>query len=318
MSSASVRGIGRLYFNVARWFSAGNRPRTFLLLISGAVIALSIALSIYGWDYYTFDLVRRPLSPKHLILKPSGTVGLRLGMLGLFGFILVYLYPLRKHWRALGRFGKTQNWFNYHVLLGLTSPLIITFHSAFKEHGFAGMAYWAMVALVGSGLVGRYFYAQIPRNISAAELSVKEMQDLESALLDELRLDRYLEPSEIMQLFHLPDPKEVQSMTAYKALIRMISLDIWRVFRIWSLRRRGAEASRRVVSWGGILPTRNTELERAISLASKHAALSKRILFLSKTHRVFHLWHVVHRPFSLSFAVFVVFHVAVVTWLGYY
>jgi len=318
MNGATIQEISKSHANVVRWFSAGNRARTFLLVISAGVTALALALSIYGWDYYTLDLMHRPLSPKHPLLKPSGIAGLRLGMLGFFGFILVYFYPLRKHWQALGRIGKTQNWFNFHVLMGLASPLIITFHSAFKEQGFAGMAYWTMVALVGSGIIGRYFYAQIPRNISAAELSVKEMQDLESALLNELKSDGHLKPGEIMQLFHLPDPKEVQAMTTYRALMRMISLDLFRLSRIWSLRRRGTRAGRRVLSLGGIVPTGDVELEKAISLASKHAALSKRILFLSKTHRVFHLWHVVHRPFSLSFAVFVIFHVAVVIWLGYY
>jgi hypothetical protein len=69
---------------------------------------------------------------------------------------------------------------------------------------------------------------------------------------------------------------------------------------------------------GGILHTRRAALERAISLASEQAALAKQILFLSKTLRVFHLWHVIHRPFSLSFAILVIIHVTVVISLGYF
>jgi hypothetical protein len=32
---------------------------------------------------------------------------------------------------------------------------------------------------------------------------------------------------------------------------------------------------------------------------------------------VFHLWHVIHRPFSYSFALLAVIHIAVVTMMGY-
>ena len=55
----------------------------------------------------------------------------------------------------------------------------------------------------------------------------------------------------------------------------------------------------------GFLPTRNRELEKAIRAAAEEAALSKRILFLSRSQKVFHLWHVVHKPFSYAFAVLV-------------
>jgi len=40
--------------------------------------------------------------------------------------------------------------------------------------------------------------------------------------------------------------------------------------------------------------------------------------FLSKTHQVFHLWHVVHRPFSYSFAMLVCVHVGVAVSMGYF
>ena len=279
---------------------------------------LAVALVLYGWEYYLLDLTRRPFSTKHAFLKPSGIIGLRLGMMGLLIFFLVFLYPLRKYWSFLGRFGKTQNWFHVHVLLGLCTPVIISFHSAFKVHGFAGMAYWTMLALVASGIIGRYFYAQIPRNIMEAEMSLKEMQDLKTALLNELRLQTIFKDSELGALFQLPDSATILKIPVFLILIRMIAWDIARPFRVWALRRRGSKAGGGSFSWGGLWRTRNSELEHAISLASKQAALSKRIVFLSRTHQIFHLWHIIHRPFSFSLATFIIIHVAVVFWLGYY
>lgn len=292
--------------------------KAFITVLSAVVVIIAVSLLIYGWDYYFLGLAERPFSPKHMDLKPSGRIGLRLGITGFILFAMVYLYPLRKHWPALGRIGKTKNWFDFHVLLGLSAPVLVTFHSAFKIQGFAGMAYWTMLALVVSGIIGRYFYAQIPRNISAAEMSFNEMQDLKTALVSELKKQRVIPISQIEDLFSLPDAREVQSMSMTGALIRMIVLDMLRPFKVWSLRRRGMKAGGRSAFLGGIIRSGNAGLESAIELTSRQAALSKRILFLAKTQRVFHGWHVIHRPFGISFALFVLIHVAVVTWLGYF
>ena len=59
------------------------------------------------------------------------------------------------------------------------------------------------------------------------------------------------------------------------------------------------------------------ELERAIAIAREDAALAKRILFLSRSEKVFHLWHVVHKPFSYTFAVLAMIHIGLVMMMGY-
>jgi hypothetical protein len=302
----------------AGFWDARKRHRLWIGLMVAFAALLAVVLTVYGWDYYTLDQGQRPFSAKHADLKPSGKIGLRLGFLGLFLFAMVYLYPLRKRWYALGRIGKTTNWLDYHITLGLIAPVVISFHSSFKIHGFAGMAYWTMLALTVSGLIGRYFYAQIPRSLGAAEMSLKEMQSLSAELLEGLNSQKMLSVSELSRLFRLPDSNEVQSMPILRMLIRMARLDLARPWKLWALRRRQIGFGRSIFTLGGVLRTRNAELERAITLARRQASLAKRILFLSKTQHVFHLWHVIHRPFSLSFAIFVLIHVAVVMWLGYF
>jgi hypothetical protein len=180
------------------------------------------------------------------------------------------------------------------------------------------MAYWTMLALLGSGLIGRYFYAQIPRTIDAAEMSLKDMQAMKSSMLDELKRQKIVAFAAVERLFDLPDAENVRSMKLMKALAQMVSIDMARNFRTWSLRRRHSNAKWYPLGGFGIWKTGDDELERVIALASRQAKLSKRILFMSQTHRIFHLWHVVHRPFSFSFAVFILIHVTVVVWLGYY
>ncbi len=304
---------------LTNFLDAQRRHRLWIFLSTMAASALTIALIVNGWSYYILDQEHRPFSPKHLELKPSGTIGLRLGILGLILFALIYFYPLRKYWPALGRIGKAKNWLDYHVMLGLIAPVIISFHAAFKIHGFAGMAYWTMIGLTVSGLVGRYFYAQIPRSIGAADMTLKEIQGFSSQLVTALHEQNLVPESHMESLLRLPDSAKVQSMPVLVALVRMTWLDLTRPFKVWALRRHATKGiAGRLLTLGGILHTRNVELEKVISMASEQASLSKRILFLSTTHRVFHLWHIVHRPFSLSFAIFVIIHVAVVVTLGYF
>jgi hypothetical protein len=62
----------------------------------------------------------------------------------------------------------------------------------------------------------------------------------------------------------------------------------------------------------------NQELERVISLARQQAWLAAKISFLGRASEVFRLWHVVHRPFSYSFAILVTAHVTLVVLMGYF
>ena len=121
------------------------------------------AFAAYGFDYYTLAWKDRPFSPKHMLLRPSGPIGVNLGVFGVLMFFLIYLYPLRKKWGWLGRQGNSRHWLDFHVVLGTAAPLVIALHSSFKFGGIAGMAFWIMTVVTLSGFVGRYLYSQIPQ-----------------------------------------------------------------------------------------------------------------------------------------------------------
>ena len=288
-------------------------------LIGGYCLAgtLFLALSLYGFDYYTLGAAQRPLSPKYDLLKPSGAIGLKLGILGVAMFFAIFLYPIRKRWKWLSRQGSARNWLDAHVLLGLTAPLVIAFHASFKFRGIAGMAFWIMAAVALSGVVGRYLYGQIPRSLNTAELSLKESQELQEKLTRYLTSQRLISPAHLRPLFRLPSPQRVSELPALVALVYMLALDCVRPFHVARLRQRALGWSGVFTTLGGLLPSGNAAIEQVVRTAREQAALSKRILFLSRSQQVFHLWHVVHRPFSYSFAVLACIHIGVVLMLGY-
>lgn len=289
-------------------------------LIAGWVVAilLVVALAAYGYDYYTLSSAARPFSPKHAVLRPSGTIGLKLGFLGLGMFLAIFVYPLRKKWAWLGRQGSARHWLDFHVLLGVSAPFVIAFHSSFKFHGFAGIAFWIMLSVSLSGLIGRYLYSQIPRRVNAAEISLTELQEIQTQLSGQLAQQRLLPQADLRSLLRLPSRENVSRLPMPIALVYMMFLDIARVFRVASIRRHALSFGQKLTTLAGFLPTTNSSLERAIALAREEASLAKRVLFLSRSQQVFHLWHVVHKPFSYSFAVLALIHIVVVMMMGYF
>jgi hypothetical protein len=294
----------------------GHRVRLYALY--SLAVAINLAIFIYGFDYYKLSAIDRPFSPKHHLLRPSGPVGLYLGFFGVALFMGIFLYPIRKHWPWLSTIGSTRHWLDIHILMGLTAPAIIAFHSTLKFKGLAGMAFWIMFAVSASGVVGRYLYGQIPRKVTTAELSVRELQDLQAELAQKLAAQNLLPEADLRALLRLPDANRVARLPIVIAIVYMMILDVVRKFRVARLRRHALKGSATLTTLAGFLPTRHREVERAIRAASEEAALSKRVLFLSRSQKVFHLWHVVHKPFSYAFAVLAVIHIGLQLFMGYF
>ncbi len=289
-------------------------------LVFGYILAIALVagLLIYGFDYYTLSSIDRPFSPKHHLLRPSGRIGINLGLLGLLMFLSIFLYPLRKHWGWLARQGSSRHWLDIHVLLGLSAPFIIALHASFKFQGFAGVAFWIMLSVSLSGVIGRYLYSQIPRRVSAAEISRKELQEMHENLAQQLAGQRLLPQADLGVLLRLPSRELVAKLPMFIALAYMMILDVVRVFRVARLRRHALSFGEKLSTLGGFRRTNHTNLEIAIATAREEAALAKRILFLERAEQVFHLWHVVHKPFSYTFAILALIHIGVVISMGYF
>lgn len=291
--------------------------RTRLLLAWLAAIAVVLVIAGYGFNYYTLSSLNRPYSPKYDLLKPSGTIGIKLGTFGVFLFFLIYLYPLRKKWGWLARQGNSRHWLDFHIVLGTLAPVIIAFHASFKFGNIAGMAFWSMLCVTLSGFVGRYLYAQIPRTLNAAELSLKEMEDLENSLREKLAEQKLSFGARLESIFDLPTPADVEHMPMLIALLYMILIDLKRPFQLSLLRLRATGFGSWLGSVFGLRDTGDVRLEGAIQIARKQAALSKRILFLSRTQQVFNMWHIIHRPFSYAFALLALIHIGLALSMGY-
>jgi hypothetical protein len=282
-----------------------------------AAVSLILFLGAYGLDYYSLPIEDRPFSPLHAQLRSSGLIGLRLGILSAGLFVCLFLYPLRKRWRWLAGKGSTRRWLNFHILLGLSTPFVVTFHTAFKFRGLAGLAYWTMISVALSGLVGRYVYAKIPRSMSAVRLTMGELEAQTAALAAGAGTSAYLREEDLAALLRVPTSREIRDMNLLHALWTMARTDLSRPFALSRLRRRELSGSERILTLGGLRPSHNVELETVLSNVQKQARLTTAMAFLDRTERVFHLWHVIHRPFSISFVALIAVHIGVALSVGF-
>jgi hypothetical protein len=293
----------------------GHRIRVRIAaLMSTTLVA---ALTAFGWDYYLLPIEQRPFSPKYALLRPSGIIGLKLGYLGTTLFIFIFLYALRKVIPLLGRIGTARHWMDFHAIAGVTAPIVIAFHASFKFRGIAGIAFWIMLAVAISGVVGRYLYAQIPRSLTAAELTFRELKEGEEHLAQQLLEQSIYSAEQLERVLQVPAPEHVKEIPALAALAELFMLDLRQRLQIAALRRMANGLWGNLRSLGGFFRGSNTEVERVVRVVRQKAALSRRVLFLDRTHSVFHLWHVVHRPFSYAFAVLAVMHIVVVMGFGF-
>src|SRR4051794_15974209 len=194
-----------------------NRERTHMLLVylcAAVAVGVIIFLAIYGFDYYTLGSLERPFSAKHALLKPSGRLGVKLGVVGVGLFFVIFLYPLRKRIRWLGQKGTSKHWLDFHVVAGMSAPLIIAFHSAFKFRGIAGVAFWIMFAVALSGIVGRYLYAQIPRSLNAAEGTLSDIAVFEAEMTQVLAQQHMFSATALRPLLRMPTSDQVRKMPA--------------------------------------------------------------------------------------------------------
>jgi hypothetical protein len=176
-----------------------------------------------------------------------------------------------------------------------------------------------MMAVMWSGFVGRYFYAQIPRRLNATTLTLRELEEMSASLRGEIEKRRLLSAAELQHVLSIPDKEAVRQMSLVGALFQMLWLDIRRPFQFAGLRMDMMTSSgEKIRTLGGILPCSDTDLEGVIGLVRRQSWLTAKIAFLDRAAQVFQLWHVVHRPFSYSFAVLAVIHITLVLLMGYF
>ncbi len=105
-------------------------------------------------------------------------LGYWIGVAGGTAMLLLFTYPLRKRWRRLRELGSTRFWFSLHMGLGIAGPLLIIVHSTLRFGSVnATVAFASMALVAGSGVMGRFLYAQIHHGLYGRRASLVELRE---------------------------------------------------------------------------------------------------------------------------------------------
>jgi hypothetical protein len=142
-------------------------PRRRLITTGRLSFLLVAALLLYGWIAHT----ERYITPKR-------GLGYALGIIGGSLMLVVLVYSLRKRWRWLEFLGSTPDWFKFHMVLGIAGPLCVLYHANFGTGATnSDVALFSMLAVTGSGVIGRYIYRHIHYGLYGRKLELRELRD---------------------------------------------------------------------------------------------------------------------------------------------
>ncbi|MEO1450154.1 MAG: hypothetical protein AAFV07_11540 [Bacteroidota bacterium] len=248
-------------------------------------------LSYVGYTYYGTPLEERFYHTQHDWFKPSGIFGQGLGIIGtLLITIGVTLYIARKRYNFLARFIRLKYLLEFHIFLCTVGPIMVLFHTAFKFGGIVSVAFWSMVAVVASGVIGRFIYIQIPRTIEGRALSLQEVKELKSDLAHALK-ERFRGNDSLMALSARISNETDQATS-----------------------RQDARELRKVLKNQG-LP--RTEQQQIMGMVKEEISLTGKIGRLQTMQRLFKYWHVAHLPFAIVMLIIVIVHITVALTFGY-
>jgi hypothetical protein len=149
-------------------------------------VGLAAVVTAWGWDYYSLPPAERPSHAYHDLLHPSGRAGLIFAAYATALFVLNLGYLIRKRLinarSAAARLGpwlgSLRVWMSLHAITGIVGGAVIVLHTAFAPSSALGiLALVALAITVVSGIIGRYFYAKVPRSLEGRELELEQVRE---------------------------------------------------------------------------------------------------------------------------------------------
>ena len=243
-------------------------------------------------------------------MTPERGLGYVLGIVGGCSMVLLLLYPARKRVRWLNFLGSIPEWFQLHMVLGVVGPVCILFHANFSLGAAnSNVALFCMLAVVGSGVVGRYFYTRLHARLDGRQASLVELQSIADtltrqvsvvAVLPDLLVAIDAEEKRLLEPAHGPIGR----------LLHVFAVGARASFARWRLRRL---ISRAVIDSARKSPAIAQNAERlritATRYADKRLDASRRVAEFRVYTRLFGLWHVLHVPLLIMLVIAGVVHV---------
>jgi len=247
------------------------------------------------------------------LFKAASDPGYWIGVAGGVCMLLLFTYPLRKHFRFMQRFGSGKPWFIAHMVLGVAGPLLILLHSTFHIGSInAGVALFSMLAVALSGVVGRFLYVRIHRNLHGEQLNLLDLRGVR-ALEDEPATRLRFAPTVAQKLLDFEREVLAEDRRGPGLIHALVEVP-WRRWQVDKACRYELKikvlAAAHSEQWGRAKASRI--LRKARRLVHQELMSVQRIAQFGAWKRLFAWWHVAHVPFVYLMVLSAVAHVVAV------
>jgi hypothetical protein len=271
-------------------------------LLAALAIGLLLAASTLGFvlwhaDYYFAAASLRAAEPKHALLRPDRALGLWFGLLATAAVLANLLYLVRRQqWFGL-RQGSLASWMNAHVATGVAAVLLVMLHAAMApKQTVGGFAFSALVVLLVTGAIGRWFYAWLPRKANGRELELAAVRSGLIATSGDADPFAVAARAEVLALL---ERRQWHSTWLGRAIALVgLQWDLWRTQR--RLRRAGAAAGVDAAT-----------IAAAVLQAEQAHAAAVAMAHLEDLRAVLGTWRWLHRWLALLMVLLLVVHVVV-------
>jgi hypothetical protein len=269
-------------------------------------LAVCLAIAALAWAAWLFTKLK--------LFDSGDDVGYWLGVAGGVMMLLLFTYPMRKHLRFTHRWGKVKWWFVLHMLLGVGGPLLILLHSNFDVRSLnAGVAFYSMVIVAISGVVGRFIYSRVNRGMHGQQMSFRELQERAGLHQREAESRLTFAPAveERMHVFGRHEHSVRPGLLTCIRRVFWLPVAQWFVYRACVADLRAPlEALAELHGLDDRMEAKRARLAR--KLVRRYLQAVVRVAQYTAYERLFSLWHVAHLPFVFLLLLSALVHVVAV------
>ncbi len=271
-----------------------RRPNDALLY------ALLIALTFAAWWF-----------SRRGYFKSGDNVGYWLGVSGGTMMLLLFSYPLRKYVRFMHRWGKVKWWFAVHMVLGIGGPMLILLHSTFRLGSLnATVAFFSMVIVASSGVVGRFLYVRVHRGLHGERSNFKELQNRAGLAEGEMK-SRFRFAPEVAERLLAFEAMALTAPSGWATVVRNVTLLPLRQRSAYNACVHDLNERLRVIAKERAWSRDHLRRRRrqVASLTRRYLSSVVRVAQFTAYERLFALWHVLHVPFVYLLIFTACFHI---------
>jgi hypothetical protein len=233
--------------------------------------------------------------------KPGEGLGYNLGLAGGLMMLTLLLYSARKHLAFMQPLGKLKYWFRIHMILGVLGPILVLFHTTFRLGSMnATIAFYCMLLVAGSGLIGRLVYTRIHKGLYGSRSTLSEAHESLAGSKGNVKSKLSFFPKVENNIKKFEDEALEKKRNFLQGVWFFVSFDVRRMLLAWRCRRYihlklGANMS--------------DVADEASTLVNQYLVQIQTVAQFKKFEQIFSTWHVLHIPFMYMMVATAIFHV---------